>query len=288
MSPSRFQLEGPSLAEVTARAQAEYGPHAKIIAAEAVTTGGISGFFAQRHYEVTIEVPDDSAQDAHEFDLPARAGIAALLDEADNADLGIVTQATTPALSAPVLSTNSVDFAAIMADLAFNTARPAPPVVPAGPTPLTGAGALMLVIGLGDDPLRIGRTMIGKAGDEALRTAGDLSVPGITRVEDRRTLLAARAAGVEGGYSVVVAFGLDAAGVDFAKTDALNRLHADQVWVVVDASRKEADTSRWVTGVKAAVTIDGLVAFGRELTATPETVGEFGLPVGWANGGWVG
>lgn len=267
---------------MTARAQAEYGPHAKIIAAEAVTTGGISGFFAQRHYEVTVEVPDDTAQDAHEFDLPARAGIAALLDEADNADLGIVTQAVTP-----VLSTNSVDFAAIMADLAFNTARPAPPVVPAGPAPLTGAGDLILVIGLGDEALRIGRTMVN-VGDEALRTAGDLSVPGIASVADRRTLLAARAAGVEGGHSILVAFGLAEAKVDFAKTDALNRLHADQVWVVVDASRKEADTNRWLAGVKAAVTVDGLIAFGSEFTATPETANQFGLPVGWSNSGSIG
>ncbi len=275
MSPSRFQLEGPSLEELTARAQAEYGPKAKIIAAEAVTTGGISGFFAQRHYEVTVEVPDDTAQDAHEFDLPARAGIAALLDDADSADLGLVAEPAKPSLS-----TESVDFAAIMADLTANTTRPvAAPVTSAGPTVLSGAGDLVLVIGLAHDSLRVARTMA--ATEPSLRIAGDIYEPSLARVDDRRSLLGARASGVEGGHSMMVAFGLGSAGLDFGKTEALRQLHADQVWVVVDASRKQADTERWVSGVKEAVTVDGVVAFGRELTATPESVSELGLPVRW-------
>jgi hypothetical protein len=277
VSPSRYQLEGASLAEVTARAQAQYGPQAKIIAAEAVTTGGISGFFAQRHYEVTIEVPDDTAQDAHAFDLPARAGIAALLEDADNADLGVVSAPTTPRLS-----TDSVDFTAIMADLTVNTMRPVPkPVASTGPATLTGAGDLVVVVGLAGDSLRIARTMLVNPGESALRIAGDLYEPTLGRVDDRRSLLGARASGVEGGHSVMVAFGLGSATFDFAKTDALRRLHPDQVWVVVDASRKQSDTERWVSAVKSAVTVDGAVAFGRELTSTPESVAEFGLPVRW-------
>lgn len=275
MSPSRFQLEGASLAEVTARAQAEYGPKAKIIAAEAVTTGGISGFFAQRHYEVTIEVPDETAQDAHEFDLPARAGIAALLDDADSADLGLVTEPTKPSLS-----TESVDFRAIMADLTVNTVRPLPqPVASAGPATLTGAGDLVVVVGLSADSLRVARTMA--VGESALRIAGDVYEPSIGRVDDRRSLLGARASGVEGVHSVIVAFGLGSSAFDFGKTEALRQLHADQVFVVVDASRKQADTERWVSAVKASVTVDGLIAFGRELTATPDSVADLGLPVRW-------
>jgi hypothetical protein len=275
VSPSRFQLEGTSLEEVTARAQELYGPQAKIIAAEAVTTGGISGFFAQRHYEVTVEVPDDTAQDAHAFDLPARAGIAALLDDADSGDLGMVTRPVKPNLS-----TESVDFAAIMADLTVNTKRPEPqPVASTGPATLTGAGDLVVVVGLAGDALRIARTMT--SGDYALRVAGDLYEPSLSRVDDRRSLLGARASGVEGGHSILVGFGLGSASFDFAKTDALRRLHPDQVFVVVDASRKPADTERWVSAVKAAVTVDGVVAFGRQLTATPESVTDLGLPVRW-------
>lgn len=262
---------------MTARAQAEYGPKAKIIAAEAVTTGGISGFFAQRHYEVTIEVPDDTAQDAHAFDLPARAGIVALLDDADSADLGVLAQQAKPSLS-----TESVDFAAIMADLTINTVRqPDKPIASAGPAILSGAGDLVVVVGLSGDSLRMARTMLVNPGERALRVAGDLYEPSLGRVDDRRSLLGARASGVEGGYSIMVAFGIGSANFDFGKTEALRQLHPDQVWVAIDASRKQADTERWVTAVKAAVTVDGAVAFGRELTATPESVAEFGLPVRW-------
>ena len=276
MSPSRFQLEGTSLEEVTARAQALYGPQAKIIAAEAVTTGGISGFFAQRHYEVTVEVPDDTAQDAHAFDLPARAGIAALLEDADNADLGVVAAPTKPRLS-----TESVDFTAIMADLTVNTRAPAAPAATStGPAPLTGAGDLVVVVGLAGESLRIARTML-VLGESALRVAGDLYEPSLGRVDDRRSLLGARASGVEAGHSIMVAFGLSSATFDFAKTDALRRLHPDQVFVAIDASRKQADTERWVSAVQAAVTVDGAVVFGRELTATPESATELGLPVRW-------
>ena len=261
---------------MTARAQALYGPQAKIIAAEAVTTGGISGFFAQRHYEVTIEVPDDTAQDAHAFDLPARAGIAALLEDADNADLGVVSAPTKPRLS-----TESVDFTAIMADLTVNTRPPATqPATSTGPATLTGAGDLVVVVGLAGESLRIARTML-VLGESALRVAGDLYEPSLGRVDDRRSLLGARASGVESGHSIMVAFGLGSATFDFAKTDALRRLHPDQVFVAIDASRKQADTDRWVSAVQAAVTVDGAVVFGRELTATPESVTELGLPVRW-------
>ena len=117
--------------------------------------------------------------------------------------------------------------------------------------------------------------------EPSLRIAGDIYEPSLARVDDRRSLLGARASGVEGGHSMMVAFGLGSAGLDFGKSEALRQLHADQVWVVVDASRKQADTERWVSGVKEAVTVDGVVAFGRELTATPESVSELGLPVRW-------
>lgn len=263
--------------------RSEYGPHARIIAAEAVTTGGISGFFAQRHYEVTVEVPDDEAQGAHDFDVPARIGIAALLDDADNADASIRDKPTTPQLS-----TASADFAAIMADLTANTLREPDVLIPRGPKPLSGAGDLILVIGLALDSLHVARQMSATVPGSSLRVAGELVVAGIERVTDRRNTLVARAAGVESGHSVIVAFGLGATTLDFATSDALSRMHPDQVWVVVDASRKEGDTARWVRGVQDAVRVDGIAVCGLEFTATPETVNDLDLPVGWTERGSVG
>jgi hypothetical protein len=278
VSPSRFQLEGASLDELNARVVNEYGPHAKIVAAEVVTTGGIQGFFAQRHFEVTVEVPDGSAQDAHAFDLPARAGIAALLDGADEAE------ASFTAGGGPRLSTASLDFATIMADLTFNTATTPDPITPRGPGPLREAGDLVVIVGLGDDPLRVARAMAAPGG--SLRIAGELAfdgVPrdGIARVEDRRTTLAARAEGVERGHSTFVAFGLTRDGRHSGGLGTLAKLHADQIWVAVDAGRKQEDSARWVRTIQTAVHVDGIAVIGSDATATPETVHELAIPVGW-------
>src|SRR5699024_8053904 len=142
------------------------------------------------------------------FDLPARTGIAALLEDADRADLIQEPSAPTYTATTPALSTSSVDFAAILADLSYNTARVAGPVVPVGPEPLSSGGDLVVVIGLADDAARLARSMTSFHGDQALRSAGKLNVPGVGRITDRSMALAARAAGVENGHPIIVAFGL--------------------------------------------------------------------------------
>ncbi|MET0955431.1 MAG: hypothetical protein ABWY68_05730, partial [Cryobacterium sp.] len=90
-----MRLEGATLPELQARVLAEHGDAARIVAAEQVTVGGIRGFFAKRHVEVTVEVPvtelrqvpGERRRAAHRRDeLSTRLGIAALLDEADEAE----------------------------------------------------------------------------------------------------------------------------------------------------------------------------------------------------------
>ena len=86
MEPRRFQLEGPSLDALKAQVLAEHGPRARIIAAEKVTVGGIGGFLARHHYEVTVELPPRGRRAAPvDADLPSRAGIGALLARAEEA-----------------------------------------------------------------------------------------------------------------------------------------------------------------------------------------------------------
>ena len=286
MSPNRFQLEGQSLGELNARILAEHGPHAKVVAIKAVTSGGIQGFFAQRHYEVEVDVPDGTARDAHNFDLPTRAGIAQLLEGADTeearAHLADVI---------PKLSTNSVDFDAIMADLTYNTAQIVP--VLEGPTvfrqaPLSGAGDLVVVIGLGNDPLEVARDMSAAAGTRSLSVVGAVTDDSLFRVTDRRSALAARAAGVREEHSVFVALGIPHSGLDDDSVFALHFLQPDQVWVAVDAGRKPEDTARWVKAVQAAVRIDAIAVVGSDSTTTPKTVHELGLQVGWVESGSIG
>ncbi|MCU1525163.1 MAG: hypothetical protein JWO18_2057 [Microbacteriaceae bacterium] len=286
MSPNRFQLEGQSLGELNARILAEHGPHAKVVAIKAVTSGGIQGFFAQRHYEVEVDVPDGTARDAHNFDLPTRAGIAQLLEGADTeearAHLADVI---------PKLSTNSVDFDAIMADLTYNTAQIVP--VLEGPTvfrqaPLSGAGDLVVVIGLGNDPLEVARDMSAAAGTRSLSVVGAVTDDSLFRVTDRRGALAARAAGVREEHSVFVALGIPHSGLDDDSVFALHFLQPDQVWVAVDAGRKPEDTARWVKAVQAAARIDAIAVVGSDSTTTPKTVHELGLQVGWVESGSIG
>src|SRR5690554_2553854 len=53
---TRLHLDGPDLPALVAQVRDEYGPDARIVRAERVRTGGIAGFFASEHYELTIEV----------------------------------------------------------------------------------------------------------------------------------------------------------------------------------------------------------------------------------------
>ena len=284
--PSRYQLEGASLDELNARVLVEHGPLAKVIAVKAVTSGGISGFFASRRYKIEVDVPDGTARDAHTFDLPTRAGIARLLDDADTAE----------AIShygdlIPRLSTHSIDFDSIMADLTYNTAAIAPLID--GPTifrqtPLEAAGDLVVVVGLGDDPLPVARDMSHVSGLRALSIAGAVTADGYFRVKDRISALAARAAGVREKHSAFIALGIPRAGLDDDAITALEYLKADQVWVAVDVGRKAEDTARWVRAVQSHVQVDAIAVIGSNTTDTPETVHQLGIQVGWLESGSVG
>ncbi|MFL2925542.1 MAG: hypothetical protein EVA20_03590, partial [Acidimicrobiales bacterium] len=51
-------LEGPDLDGILREVEANYGREFKVIQAEQVRSGGMGGFFAKQHYEVTIEISD--------------------------------------------------------------------------------------------------------------------------------------------------------------------------------------------------------------------------------------
>jgi len=284
--------------EIQDRILLVHGRHAVIIAAERVTVGGIRGFFARQHYEVTVEVPAPESQrrSAHSgLDLNKRLGIAALLDDADDAEFEI-------ARTGPQLSTASDGFAALMDELTFATTRPS--AMPSGggyegggaaaapaprlvsnlavPAPLTRPGDLVLILGLGEDPISIARLMQRLAGGGDVFTSG--AVVGSDRVDDRRSARAARARGVETGCSAFIAFGIDPASDAEAAASAIEAIGADQIWVVVDAGRKSEDSTRWVNMVNAVVPIDAVAAIGRHWTASPASVESFGLPVEWMDG----
>ncbi|MBF4992524.1 hypothetical protein ITX31_00150 [Arthrobacter gandavensis] len=309
MEPRRFQLEGPSLDALKAQVLAEHGPRARIIAAEKVTVGGIGGFLARHHYEVTVELPPRGRRAAPvDADLPSRAGIGALLALAEEAEGGY--RPAEPAL--PDVSTGTNAFAELMADLSQNTGAPArapasapapvpasfpqlPPGAGAGfpaprqevPVPLAGAGDLVIVVGLGQDPLLVCESMAAAAGFSAqtLRAAGAVDGSGVGRAGDRRAVATARAAGVLAGHPIFLAYGIGRGVSEIGRhTTLIAALAPDQLWVAVDAGRKAEDTAAWVGEIRAASVVDAVAVEGLEGTATPQTVNTLGLPVGWLDG----
>lgn len=283
MPPRQLRLEGSSLEELGARVRAECGPYAEIIAAEKVTVGGIRGFLARHHFEVTVSIPDAPRDGIHLLDLPARVGIAALLDDADRQE-ALVHVERMP-VAAESVSTNSALFDELMGSLDFSGPPP-----PRGPAPrlLTGAGDLVLLIGVWRDPLRVARAMAAPSG-AAVSVAGGVLAPGSSRIEDRRGATEARAVGVRREHGTLVALGLGPAqDATIATADLVRAIGADQVWVVVDASRKTEDTAAWVQAMAEIVPLDALAVLGRHQTLTPESIGTLGLPVGWVDGASVG
>jgi hypothetical protein len=88
--PIRSQRSGATLDEVRASVLAEFGPGARIVAAERVTSGGVAGLFRKAHVEAVIEVPDPLdppvARVAIASSPAKRVGIAALLADAEAAE----------------------------------------------------------------------------------------------------------------------------------------------------------------------------------------------------------
>jgi hypothetical protein len=299
----RLQLEGTSLSDLQAQVLAEHGTTATIVKVEKVTVGGIRGFFARRHYELIVEItqqpdarPDASRSGSRSdamlpeevadalLDLPARVGIAALLDRAEEdegglngirvaapqaggGEAGAAQDHDGPPAPVEGVSTRSDTFAGILADLANITAEPVPKVVtPESPRPLRGAGDLVVVVGMGEDPYLVADTLANTAGARTVSVAGDLSIAGAQRVDDRRAALTARVQGVRSGHSVFVALGLGENAPDDsslrARGIAIDNLHPDQVWAAVDAGRSPDDTAAWMRAIGSIVPVDAVAMVG--------------------------
>ena len=163
-------------------------------------------------------------------------------------------------------------------------ARAAPPA----PVLLRGRGDLTLVVGLGGDAVATARMLAAAIGDAEVRPGG-CARAAAPRVDDRRGALRARADGVRRERAIVAAFGIARGASEIpALAESLAGIEPDQVWLAVDASRKADDTAAWVRAVDAILGADGLAVTGTTLTATPDSVRELGLPVGWVDGTQAG
>ncbi|WP_422934637.1 hypothetical protein [Sinomonas sp. P47F7] len=210
----QFLLRGTTLEDASRQAAELYGPEARIVRAERVLDGGIGGFLGRRHVEVTVHVPGDgepavvAVEPAIPHVLAGRAGIAALLDDADRAEDSLraaggpsgsaaastaVRQAVSRAVSPEAVSTQAVGFDELLERLRSEVV-----LEERVPVPLSAPGDLILVAGLGDTASGVARDMardgsrwelydaspdlggadVGDAGSEGL-PAGSLS-PGLS------------------------------------------------------------------------------------------------------------
>ncbi len=327
-------LEGSSLQQLHERVLAEHGRHARIVSAERITSGGIKGFFAKQHFEVTVELPETADHGVHSMDLPTRVGLAALLDDADSAE-STLADVSGPEPTRP--STATPDFAALLRQMTLDTATPAQPartpelhvfpgllpVVGAAfnaamreplppraraaapsraPELLTSSGDLVLCIGVRSDVARLGREWADASGSTLTQCVPAQLAPAaraehpehagasLATVSDRRDAAALRAAGVERGTACLAVVELSGAQADADASTRIARerqlgtaasILADQVWLVVDVSRKADDTAAWVAACREMLEVHGIVAVGRSETSTPDSVHALCLPVLW-------
>ncbi|ROS25764.1 hypothetical protein [Cellulomonas sp. PhB150] len=125
---TRLLLEGTDLAALMAHVREELGAGAKVVRAERVRTGGVAGFFAREHFELTVEVPEPVAPRPRASRVDA--GLEDLLDAADASD-----SAASADDGRPEVSTGGPAFADVLEQVralvgeSRTEPRPAPPEV---------------------------------------------------------------------------------------------------------------------------------------------------------------
>jgi len=145
--------------------------------------------------------------------------------------------------------------------------------LPRPPAPPRGPRQVLVVVGEGDGPRTVARTLalrwgVADACVHELDATGAVTAP---PRDDRGPQVVALRVGTEHHDRTLAA-------------RALAALTADQVWAVTDARTKPADVTAWVTAVGAERPVDAIAVHGLLDTTAPGTVLEPGLPVAWVDG----
>lgn len=278
MPVKRFQLSGATLAAVQAKA-AEFGPQARIVAADRVRVGGVLGSTV---YQAVVEVPG-AVPRAGLAPLSAarREALGALLADGPAGDGPPAPHEPNQPVKVPLppLSTSSVAFASILDSLTA-AAESRDGGLPAAPAMLVQAGDLVVLAGVGRSAAdAAARIAAGLPAGALLGYGGETAAE--PRVQGASGVLSMRARGVLSGQPAVLAYGLGTFRSAPSHLPELLALGADQLWLAVDVSRKHEDTRAWVEELTPALKVTALAVLGSRETNTPRTVRKLGLPVGW-------
>ncbi|MEA5454764.1 hypothetical protein SPF06_08525 [Sinomonas sp. JGH33] len=279
----QYRLSGGTLEAVTRRACELYGPTARIVSAERVLDQGLGGFLGRRHVEAMVLVPDhaEAPPSFTPHTLPAaRGGIAALLDEAERVEDEFQDEPPEATHAPPSVSTQSEIFDVVLARLREDTAADDEPV----PALLGEPGDLVLVLGPRPAAYDAARSMADSASRWELAAVGPGAGADWPALAGARGANAARARAVEDGRAVLAVAALDPLEPIEPQLRAAYALHADQVWLAVDARHKPDETADWVDAVAELLPVDALAVVGARETRTAYTVNGLGIPIGWVDG----
>ncbi len=154
MVPTRLLLEGADLAELMVHVRAEFGPNARVVRAERVRSGGVAGFFARERYELTIDVPDESAVPPPSL-RSRRAGLLGISGISGTSGGPGGSGGSTGAAAGPVgleamlAAADAADErpdGTVLASSAAGTGGPGATVAPVGPRVSTGQEAFASVL----------------------------------------------------------------------------------------------------------------------------------------------
>lgn len=283
-----YLLSGRSLEELQAKALTQYGPDARLVSAEKVTTPRVGGLLRGFHYEAVVRVGDGTDRPGNSEE-PAQApqrptpGLDRLLARAEARERGAAQaggdeigsgSASSPGRFAQLLDAQSFELEPATGRRAAREGR--------APGSLqefefsNHPGQLLLVLGLGTDA-RVAAGMLDP-GTCLLRHTGQAPEPQalFRPINTRRAAQRVRAAAVEQGGSVLVSKSLAPLQAVPEQLRELEPLEADQWVVAVDARIKSEDTAGWVSQVAQVRQISGVLLLHARQTLTPGSAGELG------------
>jgi len=156
--------------------------------------------------------------------------------------------------------------------------------VPGAPPPQrTRAGDLLLLVGLGDDAVRVANAVRDRMQKGYVCDGGSVEGNTRRRVDDHRGALAARAYGVRSEQPVIVAYGLGDGDVADPRYEGLLSIDGDQAWLVVDATRRPEHTLRWTGALRGRLQVDAVASVRTRAAGTPHALPELGLPEAWTD-----